>query len=225
MNLTETLKKEWAALLLLALPFVVLPFVWDQLPDRVPIHWNIRGEADNYADKAFGVLLLPLLNVGLYLLLLAVPAIDPKHKVSSRQKPLRAFRFFMPLFMDAIFFVTLFQQLGYAFDIGRFIPLIVVFLLLVIGNYMSALRPNYFIGIRTPWTLEDPENWQKTHRMASKLWVGLSLLLLLLWVVTPPETFLYLFLGGVLIMAIAPLAYSFLLFLRKDRRPSGDASS
>ncbi len=95
--------------------------------------------------------------------------------------------------------------------------------LLVVGNYPGALRPNYFIGIRTPWTLEDPEIWQRTHRVAGKLWVGVSLVLLLLWVNVAPGLFRSLFFAGIVLMAGHPLAYSFCLFIRKRRAaPDGE---
>ena len=73
-------KGEWLFWLILLMPFLYIPFIWDKLPDSIPIHWNMRGEVDKYSSKTFGTLFLPLLNIGMYVLLLLLPKIDPRKR-------------------------------------------------------------------------------------------------------------------------------------------------
>jgi uncharacterized membrane protein len=217
MTTAEFLKKEGLLLLLLLVPFVALPFIWGRLPDEVPIHWNIRGEPDNYAGKAFGLLLLPCINVGVYLLFWLIPIIDPKRKVRFHKKPIPALRNITLLVVTFLFFVIVAGMMddGGGFRLNRFVSLGVIVLFLGIGNYMATVQPNYFIGIRTPWTLEDPEIWRKTHRLGGRLWVASSCVLLLLWLLLPPAVFGYVFLVVVLsVMVLMPVVYSYVLFAR-----------
>jgi uncharacterized membrane protein len=88
----------------------------------------------------------------------------------------------------------------------------VILLFLVLGNYMSSMRPNYFVGIRTPWTLEDPEVWRRTHRLAAKLWVGGALVLMMCWGVLGAEAFKYVFFGSIMVLALVPVVYSYFIF-------------
>ena len=96
------------------------------------------------------------------------------------------------------------------------IPLGITVLFLGLGNYLASVQPNYFIGIRTPWTLEDPEIWKKTHRMAGRLWVVSCCVLLVLWLLLSTLVFhivFYIVLLGV--MVGVPVVYSYVLFARQ----------
>ncbi len=218
MTPTEFLKKEAPTLLVLLVPFVAAPLLWNRLPDEVPTHWNLRGEADGYSGKAFGLLALPGLSVGLYLLYWLIPKIDPKRALAADRKPLPAFRFFTALFFTAFFFVTVSAAAGApVLNMARLVPLVVLLLLLVLGNYLTAVQPNYFIGIRTPWTLEDPEVWRRTHRLGGRLWVAGSVVLLMLLVVLDAETFPSVFVAGLAVLVLVPLVYSYVLYATKKR--------
>lgn len=212
MKLLSTLKKEWYIVLLLLLPYLLIPVIGDQVPDQVPTHWNLQGEADDFSDKSFVLWWFPLLAIGTYLLILIVPLIDPKKRISIDQKPLPALRLFLPLFFLGMYAVMIMPTFKPGWDQSFMVYLLVTLLLLVFGNYLRTLQPNYFIGIRTPWTLEDPDNWRKTHELGSKLWIGTSLLLLVIAFLVPAGIYSKIFFGGVMVMAIVPLAYSFWLF-------------
>ena len=94
--------------------------------------------------------------------------------------------------------------------------LVVTALFLVLGNYMASIQPNYFIGIRTPWTLEDPEIWKKTHRIGGRIWVAASGVLLLVWFFVEQNLYGLLFGIGVGIMVLIPLGYSYYLYATKQ---------
>ncbi len=204
---------------MLALPFVIIPFVWGTLPDEIPTHWNSRGEPDDYSSKAFGLFLIPVINIGLYLLLLVLPKYDPKAGAMANEKAFKAVRFFMPLFMNVVFIITVLAAMGFAFDLSYIIYFSVTLLLLVLGNYMSSIQPNYFFGIRTPWTLEDPDIWRQTHRLASKIWVAGSLVLLVLLSLIKGEVLSIVFGAFVMVMALIPVGYSFFLYTQKRNEP------
>lgn len=220
MNVLETLKKEWYILVILLLPYALIPFIWDAVPDRVPVHWNIEGRVDNYAHKSVVLYWYPLIAISAYLLILVVPVIDPKQRMTIDQKPLPALRLLLPLFLTGLYATMIMPAFKPGWNQNFMILLLVTLLLLVLGNYMRTLRPNYFIGIRTPWTLEDPEIWRKTHQLGSKLWIGGPLLLLIAAFFIPVEVYSRAFFVVVVAMALVPLVYSFLLFRRNKERES-----
>ena len=222
MTIRETLAKDWPVLLILAFPFVLIGFVWDQIPEQIAMHWNIRGEVDGWGEKGFDVFFLPLINLGVYLLLLFIPYIDPKRKADHQQKALRAFRFILPVIFTGLFVLMLLQWLGYDFGMNNMVYLAIAFLFLLMGNYLQSLKPNYFIGIRTPWTLENEDIWRKTHRMGGKVWMIVSLILIALWFFVPTASFSTVFFIGVLTIVLIPTGYSFYLYM-KGRKPAESA--
>ena len=215
MKFTQTLVKDWPALLILLAPFVLLAIFWGRIPETVPTHWGIDGEADGFSTKGASLFLLPLISIGVYLLLVAVPYIDPKGKSASEQKAMRAFRWFIPLLMTAIFVMMLVQWLGTPVDIGTVVFIIMSVMFMVLGNYMQTLKPNYFVGLRTPWTLESEDIWRKTHRLGGRLWVAGGLVLLALIYFFSARTYFVIYMVGVAVMAIVPMVYSFVLYLRE----------
>lgn len=216
MKILKTLLKEWYILVIIFLPYILSPFIWNQVPDQIPVHWNIQGEVDSFADKFDVMVFMPLAAIGTYFLILLAPYIDPKKRLKIDQKPLPALRLFLPALFTAIFIVMVIPAFKSGVDQTFLVYLVVTLTLLVIGNYLRTLKPNYFIGIRTPWTLEDPENWKATHRLGSKLWISTTLIVLIVSFFVPVQVFSYVFFAGVMIMAVIPLAYSFYYYYRQD---------
>ena len=166
MSISDSLKKEWFVPILLVIPFVVSIYLWDQLPDQVPIHFNIQGEADDWGPKWINAFLIPGIALTIYIFLLIIPVIDPKRRIVSAQKPVSAIRIFTTLFMIGIYGFVMAKTLEIDVDLGIYINISVGVLILIIGNYMNTIKPNYFIGIRTPWTLENPES-----RLSFMAWI------------------------------------------------------
>ena len=215
MKLSQTMLKDWPIWLVLLTPFALTIYYWDQIPEKIAMHWNAAGEVDDWGEKGWEAFLLPMISVGVYLLLVVVPYIDPKRKTDNQQKALRAFRIAMPLFFSALSVVILFQWLGSNVKPTNLIYLSMSVFFLVLGNYMQTVKPNYFIGIRTPWTLESEDNWRKTHRFGGRLWVGMSIVMILLWFVLPETALSYALLTGVLSMTFVVFGYSFYLFMKE----------
>ena len=219
MKLTRFIKNEWLQLLILIMPFVIIAFVWDQIPERVPIHWDFNGHADRFGNKGLGLFLLPIINIGLVLLIGALSKIDPKAlKGSALPSALKPIRLIISGFMFAVFCITVLILLGANVNIGVAFQLGLPILFLLLGYYLPTVQPNYFIGVRTPWTLESPENWRLTHRFAGRLWTIVSLLYIILAIALAGHTPEALFVTYLVMIIIPPLVYSWMIFQRSKKQ-------
>ncbi|MCR4443379.1 MAG: SdpI family protein [Peptococcaceae bacterium] len=215
-GLSKNIKKDWPILLLILATLAAGICVYPRLPDMIPGHWNIKGQVDGWVSKSFGVLFFPLLNLGLYPLMLLLPRIDPRRENYRRfAGAYRVIRLFLHAFLALIYIVTLLAALGYALRVDAIVKFFVSLLILVLGNYMGKIKHNYFVGIKTPWTLASEEVWYKTHRFAAPLWVGAGALGMVLSVFR--QLWLnYLYFASFIIIGFVPIIYSYFLF-RKTR--------
>jgi uncharacterized membrane protein len=203
------IKKESPIWLILALPVIFLLIYSDQLPARVPIHWNARGEVDGYGSPY----LLVLLNVGVYLLLLLVPKIDPrKRNYALFQDSYYKLRFILAVFVTGLTVTIFLNGLGYAIDVARVVGLGVLLLLAFIGNYLTTIRPNWFVGIRTPWTLSSDTVWKKTHQLVGKLWFFGGLAGFLVGLFLAGAYLFYLLVGIALVLGLGSVIISFVIY-------------
>jgi uncharacterized membrane protein len=221
MNTVHFIKKEWLQLLILIAPFVIIAFVWNQMPERIPIHWDYQGHANGYGSKGLGLFLLPIINIGIAALLGSLSKVDPKAwKMNLPSTGLKPLRLVITGFLFAIFCVTILASLGTNINVQMAFQLALPVLFLLLGYYLPGMKPNYFIGIRTPWTLESPENWRLTHQFAGRLWVGLSLAYIILEVVLTgniPEVLFWIYLA---VLIIPPLVYSWMIFQKSKKQIS-----
>jgi uncharacterized membrane protein len=206
------IKKELPILVIILLPFIYLAYVWNELPSKVPMHWNIKGEIDRYGDKSeliFIPFLLPLL---VYVIFLVVPKIDPKNKLNKMGNKLQTIKFFLTTFMSILALFIIYTAKSQSFSNPNYIILLIGFLFIILGNYFKTIKPNYFIGIRTPWTLENETVWKKTHKLGGKLWFvgGLIIVLSSLVLNKQPNFTLFLIITG--IISIIPIIYSYIVF-------------
>lgn len=147
---------------------VYLFLVFNKLPDIVPIHFNINGEADDFTNKQNLIWMLLALNGIAYLLFLIIPKIDPKKKYSNDDKIYLRIRLVMTLLLSGISVLLVYLANG---DTEKGITILALMfgaMCVLLGNYLQAVKPNYFLGIRTPWTLSDDENWKKTHLFSGR---------------------------------------------------------
>jgi len=206
----EKLKKEIPFIAVALLPFVYLTYIWNELPNQVPMHWNASGEIDRWGDKSELLMMLFMLTGITYFVFLIIPYIDPKQKLQSMGNKLNNLRLILGLFMSALAIYILYSVQQKTSNPVLIFPLIGL-LFAFLGNYFKTIKPNYFIGIRTPWTLENEEVWKKTHVMGGKLWFIGGLLMALTFVL-PNEMQLYTFLGITAVISIVPIVYSYLEF-------------
>lgn len=162
--------------LLVAAMFVTAGAVWTSVPEPMPVHWNLHGEVDGYGSRFTGLLLLPSIALGMYLLLLVIPRLDPgRANYPSFATAYNVIRVSLLLFMAAIYGGIIAAALGYRIDVAAFVGVAVGVLFMVLGNFMGKIRPNWFVGVRTPWTLSSKRSWTKTHRLAGWLFMALGL--------------------------------------------------
>ena len=211
-TLKYALKNEWYLFILLLIPFLVIPFLWHQLPAQIATHFDLQGHANGYSSKSFGLIGIPLINIGIYLLLLFLPVIDPKRRMAIDQKPMPSVRLIIVLLLLGIHTSIIINALGYEIAMTNWTLAGVALFFVVMGNYMRTVQPNYFIGIRVPWTLEDPDNWRQTHKMASWLWVAGGLLLLILFPLLSTNLYFYFFITIIVAISLIPCIYSFYLY-------------
>lgn len=169
-------KSDLAVLLLILLTFGIGLYYYPQLPEQMPIHWNINGEVDNYGDKLFATFLFPAINLLMFVFFLVLPKIDPRKENYQKFKgAYTVFRNSMHIFLAILYLLTIQHSLNKDvpdfLNIDFVVPLGVSILFIIIGNYLGKIQDNYFIGIRTPWTLSSEKVWYKTHRLAGKLYV------------------------------------------------------
>ena len=206
-----TLKKEWINWIIILIPFVFIAMRWNEFPEQIPTHFGFDGQPDSYGTKLTGLILFPGVNVLLYLVMLFVTLLDPRKKnYALFEGKWRIIRTFLHLFLAFITIVICLVSLGYNVNVGSMVCFGILALCLVLGNYMGTIRSNYFIGIRVPWTLENETVWNLTHRLASRIWVFGSLLMMVVLFIFP--SFNWLFFPFILLITLIPVIYSYIKY-------------
>ena len=183
--------------------------VYGRLPERMPMHWGLRGEVNGYGSRAEGAFLLPAMMLGLWLLMRFLPRIDPRRANYAK------FADTYDLLLDS--FVALFAvmhvaligtALGWPISMERVAPAIVGLQFVILGNALPRARPNWWFGIRTPWTLSNDRVWARTHRVAGYLLAGAGILLLVAAAIPSAWTFA-LGVAAVIVAGFGSLVYSY----------------
>jgi|SRR5580700_3756570 uncharacterized membrane protein len=206
----KILRENLLALILVLAGFALTAALYGQMPDPVPTHWNLRGVADGFTPKPWGPFLMPLTNAGVLGLMLGLRAFAP------REMPVERFaRVYTVLTAAVVAFLALVEALtslaalGVAVNMSRALGLGTGLLFVVLGNFMGKLTRNFFVGIRTPWTLVSDEVWLRTHRLGGKLFVAAG-------VVTLAAAFtdagLHVMLAAVLTAALVSAVYSYVVY-------------
>lgn len=207
-------KVNWLEAALLLAPFVVIAALWNKLPARIPMHWNLRGDVDRWASsKSIEIFVLPLIALVVVALLRVLPRLDPKLRamLSTKERmraALQIMRLAFAAFFGALFSIQIATTFGYTLAGGRAMIWCLLVLLAIMGNYLGNLRPNYFVGLRTPWTLESEETWRATHRLGGRLMFFGALLLLAAEFLLSQSAFGYLFMTLMLLLVAWSFFYS-----------------
>jgi len=214
LTICRQLRADWPDILLILVSLVAGALVYPYLPDQVPSHWNIRGEVDNYSSRLWGAYGIPLLNTGIYLLMLLLPLIDPRRDNYDKFfKTYQVLKLMIICFLTGIYVIIVLAAMGYNVSVDRLVTLGVSLLIIVIGNFMGKIRHNYFVGIKLPWTLANEDVWQKTHRMAGPLWVVAGFAGVV-GAIIGGQTAAVLLFGGLTVSVVVPAIYSYLLYRR-----------
>ena len=177
-----TIKTEWRALLIIIAATALSYWAYPQLPATVASHWNFQGEVDGWMSKNFHSLFFPTLLAIMYLVFSIMPYIDPKkERYAEFAKVYRLMRDAILFVLLGIFTVATFYNLKYSVNVGAIVAGLIGALMVVMGNYFGKIKRNWFIGIRTPWSLSSENVWNKTHRLGGRLFMiwGLGIALAL----------------------------------------------
>jgi len=195
---------------LIVAAFVISAILFPSLPPQVPIHWNIHGQADGYGSPAFAAFFVPGIIIGLFLLLWGLPWLSPKQFETDTFHGVYWFIAFIILaFVGYVHALTLWSAFGHRIDVLRAMLAGLLLMFGLMGNVMGKVRRNFWVGVRTPWTLSNERVWNDTHRLAGRLFVGAALLgLPLLFLPVPVEALLMIVVLTIVHAAIIPAIYS-----------------
>jgi len=210
------MRRRWFGLVIAALAVVLSIWAYPQLPPTIATHWNVGGAADGFSSRATAVLIMPLVIIGLTGLFNVLPKLDPRR--ANYAKFIDTYW----LIANAVLLFILIGHgmiiatgLGYPVKVDRFMPIGIGLLFIVLGNYLTRVEPNWFIGIRTPWTLSSDTVWRKTHRTGGWLMV-VGGFVLAASVFLPQGAFPPLLIAAILIVAVIPVAQSYVLWKREQ---------
>jgi uncharacterized membrane protein len=194
--------------------FVLAGALYSRLPDMVPTHWNASGTADGFTPKPWGAFVLPLTMLGTYVVLLVLPAISPRGYGFARFAG--TYETFQSAILGFLLLITaagLIAASGVRLAMDRVVYAAVGLLFIVLGNVMGKVRKNFFVGIRTPWTLASDEVWLRTHRLGGVLFVLGGLVLLVGGLAMGGPGWV---LGVVTAVGLVPALYSYWLYRKLE---------
>ena len=212
----ENKKKLIITSIVILLPILIGLILWNKLPDQVPTHWNAQGEVDGWSSKVFAVFGLPIVLFAVHWMCILVTSVDPK-KQNIEGKVLWIVFWICPIISLLVGMLSYGAALGVEFKVDKIMLAIMGIMFIVIGNYLPKCKQSYTVGIKLPWTLNDEENWNCTHRMGGKLWV-ISGIILLLSMLLPTSAMAIVVLAVVGVSVLVPTVYSYLLFREKEKR-------
>lgn len=203
---------NWMSLFVVVLTFAVAYWYYPQLPEQVPTHWNIKGEVDGWTEKPWGVYMVPLISLATAVVLMLLPSISPKgFRLDNARKAYDAIIFVVVCFMAAISIASYQAALDGDFPMDRIITSMIGVLFIVIGNYLGKFPKNFFVGIKTPWTLASDEVWNRTHRLGGWTFMLAGLVAILAAVFGLP---MWVFVTTVVLASLIPVIYSLILYKR-----------
>ncbi|WEA45417.1 SdpI family protein [Priestia aryabhattai] len=209
------MKKHVFPLSITLLTLVAWLIALPHLPATMPIHWGANGEADGFATKINAMILTVGIMVLIYFVIAFVPRIDPRkenYKYFSK-----TYNILLNAVLLLFFFVnmsTILQGLGYNVPMAYIAPIMAGLVFIIIGNYLQRVRSNYFMGIRTPWTLSNETVWKKTHRLSGKLFFIGGLLILISAFL--PDGYKSIIMWGSIVLCVAiPYLYSYVAYKKE----------
>jgi uncharacterized membrane protein len=211
------MSRKWIGPMVLLAGLVFAAVVYPSLPARIPTHWGMDGEVDGWSDKMPGAFLPLLIGFAVWLLLLGLRRIDPRNRnYESFDGTFWILLNVLALFFTALTVVTLGSALGWPIDVDRMILAGVALLFLVLGNYMPRLRSNFWMGIRTPWTLSSDRVWNDTHRVGG-VTMRIGAIITLLALPFRPEIRMAIAIFGLVLAGFVPAVYSYFAWKREQK--------
>lgn len=202
---------SWLSWLIWLAVVAAAVYFYPVLPDKLASHWNYAGVVDGFMDKFWALAILPIVMLIILILSVVLPKLDPlKANILSFKKYYEMLWLGLIIFMAYIFVLQLVWNLGYQFNFTLAITPAMSGLWLALGWLLSKTKRNWFMGIRTPWTLSSDNVWDKTHQLGSKLFIAVGLISLfgLVW----SKLLVWLTLVPILIVVVFLVIYSYWLY-------------
>ena len=190
-----------------ALPILAGLLLWSRLPETIATHFDAHGEPNGWSSKAFAVLGLPAFIVGCHLLCAFGTMADPKRK-NIQDKMFKLVLWICPVISILTCGGVYLYALGVNVDVSRLAEYMVAAVFIIVGNYLPKCRQSYTMGIKLPWTLNDEENWNATHRFGGRVWMAGGVVMLVLSLLGVVRNTVVL-VGLMLVMILLPAAYSY----------------
>jgi len=201
-------------IILLALFFSI--YFYPSLPEKMAVHWNLKGEVDRYLSKQFALLLIPAISLAMLLLFILIPKIDPlRQNIEEFRKYYDGFLILITAFLIYVHFLVLGWNLKLRFSMLQALSPAFAILLYYLGTLTENAKQNWFVGIRTPWTLSSEKVWQKTHKIGGKLF-RICGVIALIGFFFPDLAFLFIFVP-LLSVCICMIAYSYFEYRKVER--------
>lgn len=211
----RTLLRNVIWLILLA-PAVYLAVVWKEIPATVPTHFDLHGNADGYSSReSFQRIIIAfiIINAGAYLIVSNIYRIDPKKTASQNKDRMQRMGLYVCAYLSAVCIMVIYASMhNDPSIIMKFVFIAMGLLFALIGSNMYNIKPNYFAGIRLPWTLENEDNWRRTHRFAGKLWFFGGLCIALTAFILTGDPALYASAVIIAAVVIIPIVYSYSIY-------------
>ena len=208
-------KSELIIFGIIILSFAISVYYYPQMPEKVASHWNAEGQVNGYMSKFWGLFLMPIISVGLLLLFILIPRIDPlKSNIQQFRKYYDRFVVLIMVFLLYIYLLTIFWNSGYTFNMITFLSPAFAILFYYSGILIENAKRNWFIGIRTPWTLSSDNVWNKTHKVGGKLFKVAGIVALFAIFFASYAIFVIIF--PVIMVSIYTVAYSYFEYQKEN---------
>ena len=209
--------RKWIPLLIVVAAFLATAVVYQSLPATIPTHWSVEGQANGWSSRIWGAWMIPFFLLGMWAMFRFLPAIDPRGRNYAKfGGAFEGIMISLMLFALGLHVIVLRAALGYPVEMRRMLPIGVGVLFIVIGNLLPRARPNWFIGLRTPWTLSSDRVWEKTHRFGGRIFVAGGVLMILAALFSAQWAHVVLF-AVVLLCSAGAFIYSYLEWKREQR--------
>ena len=186
--------RKWIPVLIVIAAVVVSVVVYPQLPETIPTHWDMNGQVNGWSSRFWGAWIMPVILAATWLLMRAIPHIDPRRENYAKFRG--AYETLVISVMAVLLglhIVMLLAATGRNVSLERVLPAGIGALFVVIGTLLPRMEPNWFVGIRTPWTLSSDVSWVRTHRVGGYVFIAIGALTILTALFTPALTFKVLF--------------------------------
>jgi len=211
--------KRWYPVVLALAGAAASLAVYRRLPETMAVHWGFDGNPNGWMPRAFGASFGPVFLLVLWQVMRVLPRIDPREpnyaRFADAYDTIVAAALLLVLATHGI---VLAIALGYHVPVSRVVPALVGGLLLVIGNVMPRMRPNWWFGVRTPWTLSSDRVWARTHRLAGFSMAAAGVVTIVSALLLPARLGLPVLIAAVVAATIGPALYSYLTWKREQGR-------